>query len=120
MATLEMTCDSLDEGIGYVRLIGRLDIPGVQEIDLKFTTCTSTRRKPVIVDLSDVTLITSMGLGMIITNARSLRVQNVPMVLLRPVPQVEKVIKMSGLDEILFIEHDFETAIKKIKEASVL
>ena len=119
MAVLEMTYESIDPGIGYIRLNGRLDIPGVQEVDLKFTAHTSTRRKPVIVDLSGVSMITSMGLAMLISNAKVLHGQSIPMILLRPIPQVEKVIRMSALDEILCIEQDLDAAIKKIKEPSV-
>ena len=119
MRILDIFYEPLDSGIGFVRLKGRLDIPGVQEIDLRFTTFTATRRKPVIVDLSEVTMITSMGLAMLITNAKSLRTLGLPMILLSPIPQTEKVIKMSALDEILPIEHDFDTAVQKIKELSV-
>jgi anti-anti-sigma factor len=60
-------------------------------------------------------MITSMGLGMLITTAKSLLLHQLPMVLLNPQPNVEKVILMSGLEELLPIEHDLDSALKRIR-----
>jgi anti-anti-sigma factor len=118
METLKIDYESIEPNIGCVRLSGALDISGVQEVSLKFTTYTATARKPVIVDLNQVTLITSMGLGMLIMNAKSLLLHRLPTVLLNPQPTVEKVIRMSGLDQILPIEYDLDSALKRIKAAA--
>ena len=95
----------------------RLDIAGVQDIELKFTVYTSGRRKPVIVDLSEVSLITSMGLGMLITNAKTLQAQGIPFIILSPQPNVEKVLLMSGLQDLLPIEKDLASALDRIQNA---
>jgi anti-anti-sigma factor len=116
MQTLEIRCEDLEPNISKVNLSGRLDIAGVQDIELKFTVYTSARRKPVIVDLSEVTLITSMGLGMLITNAKTLQAQGIPFVLLNPQPLVEKVVTMSGLNELLPIEKDLTSALNRIQK----
>ena len=112
---LKIDYEPIEPNIGCVRLAGALDISGVQEVGLKFTSLTCTPRKPVIIDLNDVTMITSMGLGMLITNAKSLLLHQAPTVLLNPQPNVEKVILMSGLDDILPIEHDMDSALRRIK-----
>jgi anti-sigma B factor antagonist len=112
---LELNYEKLESNIGLVRLAGRLDVPGVQEIDLKFTVHTSTQRLPVIVDLEKVTLIASMGLAMLITNAKSLKTHGIPFILLNPQPQVEKVIVLSGLEGFLPIERDLSSALQRIK-----
>ena len=65
MNSLELRYEKIDSNIGLVHLSGRLDISGVQDIDLQFTIYTSTQRLPVIVNLENVTLITSIGLGML-------------------------------------------------------
>jgi anti-sigma B factor antagonist len=114
MQTLEMRSEDLEPNIVKVNLSGRLDIAGVQDIELKFTVCTSARRKPVIVDLSEVNLITSMGLGMLITNAKTLQAQGIPFILLNPQPPVEKVLMMSGLQDLLPIERDLTSALNRI------
>jgi anti-anti-sigma factor len=113
MNTLQCTFEEIHSGIGCVCLSGRLDVPGVNEVQLKFTVYTSTRRKPVIVDLSQVTLITSIGLGMLLTNARTLRAHGTCMVLLKPQPNVEKVISMAAVGEYLPIEHELSTALER-------
>jgi anti-sigma B factor antagonist len=113
MNTLLCTFEEIQSGIGCVCLSGRLDVSGVSEIELKFTVYTSTRRKPVIVDLSQVTLITSMGLGMLLTNARTLRSHGIRMILLKPQPHVEKVISMAAIGDFLPIEHEFSNALER-------
>lgn len=115
MKTLNINYESITPNIGCVHLSGPLDIAGVQEISLKFTTFTTTQKKAVIIDLTNVTMITSMGLGMLITNAKSLKLHGIPTILMNPKPTVERVIKMSGLQELLPIEQDLESAIKRIQ-----
>src|SRR5438093_7979245 len=114
MQSLEMRYEDLEPNIAKVNLFGRLDIAGVQDIELKFTVYTSGRRKPVIVDLSEVSLITSMGLGMLITNAKTLQAQGIPFIILSPQPNVEKVLLMSGLQDLLPIEKDLRSALDRI------
>src|SRR5687767_3912944 len=106
----------LPSGVCCVHLTGILDIPGVNEISLKFTVYTATYRKPVIVNLQQVTMITSTGVGMLIAASNALRAHKVPMVLFQPQPSVEKVILLSGLQQILPIEHDLDAAIHRLGE----
>jgi anti-sigma B factor antagonist len=114
MTSLELKHEWIAPDIGCVYLSGRLDIPGVQEVQLKFTVCTATQRKPVIVDLSDVTLITSIGLGMLISGAHALKTHGVPMILLNPPPNVTKVLEMACVEELLPIERDLDAALRRI------
>lgn len=114
MRTITIRYEMLTPEVGVVYLTGLLDIPGVDDIALKFTAFTATQRKPVIVDLSEVSMITSMGVGMLITAANTLRRHNASMILFNPQPNVERVLKMSGLDQIFTIEHDLDAAIHRI------
>jgi anti-sigma B factor antagonist len=110
---MELSHDHLEPGIILIRLSGDLDISGVQQISLKFTTLSSTQRKPTIVDMSGITLITSMGVGMLLTNANTLRKEGKVMIILKPNPNVEKVLKLAGAPEVLPIEHDLESAVNR-------
>jgi anti-sigma B factor antagonist len=114
MSSLECKFEEIHSGIGRVYLAGRLDVPGVNEVQLKFPVYASTQRGPVIVDLSEVTLITSMGLGMLLTNARTLKSHGARMVLLSPPADVEKVINMACVAEYLPIEHDLSIALRRL------
>ena len=89
------------EGVGCVFLKGRLDIAGTQSVDLKFTTMTSTRRQPVMVDLSEVDFISSIGLRMLATNAKALNGSGAKMVLVNPQKVVADVLRQSGMDQLI-------------------
>jgi anti-anti-sigma factor len=110
---IELSHDHMEEGIVLIRLSGNLDISGVQQISLKFTTLSSTQRKPCIVDLTGVDLITSMGVGMLLTNATTLRAEGKVMIILNPTPNVERVLRLASVGEVLPIEQDLDSAVKR-------
>src|SRR5262249_55067108 len=53
-------------------LRGRLDITGVEAVELKLASQTVARRKPAIVDISAVEILASIGVGMLVKTARSM------------------------------------------------
>ena len=108
---MELQVKTHNPDISYIALIGRLDLPGVQKIDLKFSVNTATQRKPTIVDLSDLEYIASLGLRMFITATKSLNLHGLKLVLLRPQPQVEEVFRAAGFDQLMPIEHTEEQAL---------
>jgi anti-anti-sigma factor len=114
ISRMKMRHEQSESGIGTIYLSGRMDILGVQKIELRFTTLTATQRKSVIVDLSDVELLVSVGLGLLIRNANTLKAHGKIMVLLKPQSRVERVIEIAGLHELLPIEHDSAEAQKRI------
>src|SRR5262249_16928245 len=107
--------EHIQEGIGYIRLFGDLGISGVQEISLKFTSLSVTGRKPTIVDMSEVTFISSLGIGMLMADAKSLRAEGKIMILLKPNALIEKVLKLACVPEILPIEDDLQSALNRAK-----
>ena len=115
MEPLSIQLETLESGIGLVRLAGRMDIPGVQLVDLKFTVYTATRRKPVIIDLSDVELITSVGIGMLLRNAQTLKLHGQPMILLNPNSKVETVLRLTNVHEVTPVEKELDSAIAYCK-----
>ena len=66
---MELTYEDLDDGVRRVRLSGRMDVEGSREIDLKFTSLTASRQAFVIVDLSLVDFLSSLGLGTLVRSA---------------------------------------------------
>jgi anti-anti-sigma factor len=112
-----MTHKEIEPDIGYIQLIGRLDILAVEEIEQNFNILTSGQKKSVIVDLSGLELLNSIGLGMFITNAKNLASYGKRMILLQPKPRIETVVRMAGIDQLLLIEQDLDAALKRIKDA---
>jgi anti-sigma B factor antagonist len=89
----------MDDRITHLAIIGKLDVTGLHAIDMKFHGYTAARRKPTLVDISGVDFITSLGMGMFISCARSLGRFGAKMVLLNPQPEVERALRAVGIDQ---------------------
>jgi stage II sporulation protein AA (anti-sigma F factor antagonist) len=89
--------------IAHVKLCGRLDTQGVDQIETKFTAFVVPSRRNAVVNLSEVSFITSMGLGMFITIAKALKRHNAKMVLFAAPSQVRQAFASAGLAEIVSI-----------------
>ena len=97
--------------ITYLALRGRLDTAGVEEIELKFTGHTVPRAKPLLLDMSEVTFLSSLGLRMLLTVAKALDRRGAKTVLLSPQPAVRQVLSLSGFDQLMPVHNDEETAL---------
>jgi anti-anti-sigma factor len=100
------------ESLTHVSLEGRLDLAGVQEIELRFTTQTASRKKPTVVDVSGLEFIASLGMGMLVKVSRVLRGERDGLVLVAPRPLVEKTLRDASLEKILPIANDRDEALR--------
>lgn len=107
-----------DDELTHIKLSGRVDLEGIGDLDLEFTRHTVTRRKPTLVDISDVDYIASIGLRMLVTAAKALNKFGARLVLLNPHPNVEDVLRTAGFDKVMPIEHDYERALETLKTAA--
>jgi anti-anti-sigma factor len=107
---MELAVHDLDSGILGINLSGRMDITGTRQIDLKFTALTATRKAQILVDLSMVTFIASIGIRTLISNAKAQKARGGCMVLYKPSDQVEQVLRATGIGALIPIAHDIETA----------
>ena len=112
---MDMTVINADDELTHVKLRGRVDLDTIGDLDREFTRQTVTRRKDVIVDMSDVDYMASIGLRMLITAAKALDKFGASMVLLNPHPDVEDVLRTAGFDKVMPIEHDLESARKALR-----
>jgi anti-sigma B factor antagonist len=110
---MEMKIETLVDGITKVNLEGRLDILGAQQIDLQFNLITATHRK-VIVDLEQVPFLASMGIRTLVIGAKTVKLKGGRMALLKPTPDVEKVLIGTGTDTVIPILQDLEAAIATV------
>jgi anti-anti-sigma factor len=101
-----------DDELTHLALVGTMDIAGIHAIDMKFHGYTAARRRPALVDLSGVELITSLGMGVFISCARSMLRYGARMVLLNPQPVVEEAMKSVGLGEAIPIAHSQDEAMR--------
>ncbi len=108
MQVLELTHD-------VVRIIlkGRLDIAGAAEIDLHFNVVAGSRNG-VIVDMSEVTFLASIGIRTLVLGSKMVRRRGGNLVLLSPLPDVEKVLEITGVTDLLPIMHDETVAVAAV------
>ncbi len=110
---MDMQIESLADGVTKVNLAGRLDILGAHQIDLPFNVVAGGHRK-VIVDLEQVPFLASMGIRTLLMGAKTLKSKGGCMALLKPTPDVEKVLIGSGIDAYIPILHDLDAAISAV------
>ncbi|MCB1874500.1 MAG: STAS domain-containing protein [Chromatiales bacterium] len=91
----------LEDGTTVVSLQGRMDVSGTQEIELPLTTRTAISKAAIIVDLSGVDFLASIGLRALVSNAKAQELRGGRMVLCNPQPAVEKVLASTGIDTII-------------------
>jgi len=107
---MELVYTDLENGVRKVDLKGRLDIEGADAIDLKFTAISATARAFVVVDLSEVDFIASLGIATLVRNAKAARLRAGNLVLLNPQPNVAKVLASTRIDQVLRVCSDLQQA----------
>lgn len=99
------------DNLRRIALSGRLDIPGTSEIELKFTTLSAASSRRVVVDLSAVTFLASIGIRAIISNAKALQQRGGKMVLfVGDNSGVMKTLETTGIDALIPIFSDVASA----------
>lgn len=100
-------------GAGNVTVLtlnGRLDVEGTQEIEQKFAFATTVKAANLVVDLSGVSFLASIGIRLLITSARGQSSRGGKLVLAAPQPLVHKVIETAGIDQLITVFADVEAA----------
>ena len=114
---MDLTYEDFEDGVRRIKLAGRMDVEGSREIDLKFTSLTASRQAFVIVDLSLVDFLSSLGLGTLVRSAKAQMSRHGRVVLLSPQPHVAKVLEMTQVDQILPVVYDLEEACRAVRLA---
>ena len=111
---MEIASENLDSGIIRIILTGRLDMQGAQEIDMKFTAMTATKASPVVVDMSGVSFLASLGLRTLLSSAKAVAKRGGKMVIYSPQPNVVEVLKVSGVSNLIPIKDDLQSALNEV------
>ena len=108
---MQLESSTLPHDIVRLRLSGRLDVPGVQAIDDAYTSATTARKAKIIVDLSEVSFLASIGIRMLLASARTQAKRGGTLLFAAPQPTVRKVIEAAGIDQIAALVEDVESAL---------
>jgi anti-anti-sigma factor len=111
---VQLSIEELEGDITKVILDGRMDIAGAQGVDLKLNVIAGSK-KFVLVDAQKVSFLGSMGLRTIVTLARTIKSRGGKVVMYGPNQDVEKVLTSSGVNTLIPIEHDYQSAISLLQ-----
>lgn len=110
---MKMDTQDLADGVTRITLDGDLDARGAGEIDLQFQAIAASRSK-VVVDLSQVGFLASIGIRTLIQAAKANSGKGGKLVLLDPVEAVWKVITTCGADALLPVAHGLDNAVAAV------
>ena len=113
---MRMQYSELDGNIRLIQLNGTLDIHGVSDVELQFVRLCTGDHVCVLVDLSKVDYISSIGIPLLINSAKSVVRQGGRMALLHPKKSVENVLELTGIPLIIPIYQDLKTAVIEIRK----
>jgi len=113
---MNIDAEALDGGIWKITLSGRMDVQGTQEIDVKFSGMTAGQRNAIVVDLSGVEFLASIGIRSLLLNAKAVKQRGGKMVLLKPDAGVTKVLETAGIDTLVPIYQDLDAARDAVTE----
>jgi len=107
---MELHYSELENDIRVIKLVGELDITGVGAIETKFAGYCAGENARVLVDLSDVTFLASIGIRLLTLTAKSVASRGGRMVLLHPTPDVRSVLEITGIPAIIPMYDGLESA----------
>jgi anti-anti-sigma factor len=97
---MDMNLEELGGGVTLAVLRGRLDVAGAGAIELKFNA-TAGARKGLVVDLSGINFIASMGMRLLLIAGKTMAARGGKMALLAPPPEVASVLRTAGIDSVI-------------------
>ena len=107
---MELQYSKFDNDIRLIKLSGKFDIVGTGEIEAKFAGYCSGDNARVVVDLSDVSFMASIGIRLLMLTAKSVNKRGGKMVILNPIPDVQHVLEVTGIPALIPIYSSFESA----------
>jgi anti-anti-sigma factor len=107
---MEITTLPPTETLTQIKLSGRLDTPAVDRIEARFNALAVAGGRHTIVDLSEVNLVTSMGIRMLVTAAKSLALRGRKLVMLNPQGVVDEVMRSTDLYAVIPMTRTLEEA----------
>ncbi len=111
---MDMDISDMNDDLKKIVLSGRLDTPGVDQVETRFTAAIVPGGKSAIVDLSGVDFIASMGIRMFIAVARALSAKEANIALYAPQELVKEVFDNVSMGDIVPIAATEEEAVAAV------
>jgi len=113
---MRLQYSNLDSSTRLIKLSGALDIHGVRDVEVEFVRLCAGENICVLVDLSKVNYISSIGIPLLVNSAKSLARQGGKMALLHPQKPVENVLELTGIPMVIPIYENVDTAVSDLKK----
>jgi anti-anti-sigma factor len=108
---MEIAFEDVSDSYRRISLNGRLDIVGTGEIETKFTALAAATAKRILIDLTNVTFLASIGIRALISAAKSQQQRGGRVVLVVTSDStVAKTLAVTGVDAILPMFTDLSKA----------
>ncbi len=107
-----------DTGSGILLAAVKCELVGAREapiIETEIRAKAATRSWNIVVDLKDVTLLASMGLGMLVNLHKTCAKEGGKLAVCNVSPDIMGVLKITRMDKILKIVPDIEAAKKMMR-----
>lgn len=85
----------------HLALSGRLDMAGVREIEIPFAEHTTDPNKSILLDMTEVSFVASMGLRMLLSAAKKIHSGNGKIILINTNTMIKEVLKLAGIESLL-------------------
>src|SRR5271166_7077107 len=112
---MDMKVSQADDEITRIDLDGRFDIQGAEDVDARFGELAESS-KAMIVDLSKVSFIASLGIRTLMLSAKTLIRRGADLVVCGANENVDKVLRGTGFNEVAGLYPDYESASRTLKE----
>jgi anti-anti-sigma factor len=115
---MDLRSEQLADGVEKISLVGRMDSIGGHDINMRLAAAIGTRKLIAVVDLSEVSFLASIGIRTLVVNARAQSLRGGVMALANPQPMVAEVLKMAGIDTIIPVYPDVDSACSALVAAA--
>ena len=111
---MQLQYSELGNGIRLIKLSGSLDMTGVSRVEVEFVRRCAGENVCVLVDLSKVNYISSIGIPLLINSGKAVVKSGGRMVLLNLQKNVENILELIGIPLIIPIHYDLDSAVAAI------
>jgi anti-anti-sigma factor len=109
---MQMSLADVADDVLDVTLTGRLDTPGVDEVESQLLAAVNARNGHTTIDLARVDFVGSMAIRMFMAVGRAAAKRGRQLVLYAPQPLVSQLFDTVSLRDIIPVEADRDTALR--------
>ena len=110
---MQITTETLENGITKVFMEGSLDISASEVVDQQLAAIAADSNG-ILLDMSGVSFLASIGIRSLVMATKSLHLRNRQMAILNPQEVVSKVLTTAAIDKIIPVFDDEDAALSAL------